>query len=216
MQYNVWLMPYSNFGTDYNPSWGVAYKIREKLLDKSCSERRYACRIRRVGVNIYDANEAVDEVAFLDESGQLKIDVVVAIGENAGLSVPFDFEHKGVASANDISGQYDPYGRPIDGTPQAYGPKIEGKVAGWYYNLNVRDLVNRYNQTAGNTSESPNAGNYLCGYMTERLASTPTLTDKAFFVHVKDFDPTKEEAGRDEAGDLLAGFIDSFCSPPHA
>jgi len=210
MKRNVWLMPYSNFSSDYNPSWGLAIEIRNALRQKSASEKLYNCRIKRVGVNIYDADEAVDEVEFLDNSDQLKIDVVIAIGlgEPEGL---FKFEHTGSASRNDISGQYDLYGRSVDAQLREYGIKIAGKVAGWYHHKDIHKLVRECEKKAGQKHESTGAGNYLCGYMTEKLAASPTLTDKGFFIHTQDYDPTKPDKERTKAGRLIANFIEKFC-----
>lgn len=207
---NVWLLPYSNFQDfNYNPSKGLAVQVKKALLAKQ--NYQYVCRIKRVGVNIYDADEAIDEVEFLDNSGLLSIDVVIAFG----LGQPdklFKFEHTGTAKRNGISGQNDFCGRRLEKTLQEYGDiSLEGKVAGWYSNQVVRDLTRTYEKRAGQREESSTAGDYLCAYMTEKLAVSPTLTNKGFFIHTKDYKPTQESTERDEAGHIIADFIEAFC-----
>ncbi|NES65004.1 MAG: hypothetical protein F6K24_06960 [Okeania sp. SIO2D1] len=211
MKHNIWLMPYSNFnGGDYNPSNGLAVQIREALRQKSYAGKQYICRIKRVGVNIYDADEAVDEVEFLDNSGQFQIDVVIAIGLG-GPEGLFKFEHTGSAARNDIGEQYDLYGRSVGEELKEYGKEIKGQVAGWYSNERVRNLVITYEKRAGQNSESPGAGSYLCGYMTEKLAVSQTLTNKGFFIHTRNYNPTEADPDRNKAGVLIADFIESFC-----
>lgn len=211
MKRNIWLMPYSNFnGDNYNPSKGLAIEIGEALRQQPSAEKQYICRIKRVGVNIYDADEAVDEVEFLDNSGQLQIDVVIAIGVSAPEGL-FKFEHTGSAAGNNIEDQYDLYGRSVPNILQEYGEKIDGRVAGWYSNERVRNLVKACEKKAGQNSESPGAGSYLCGYMTEKLAASPTLTNKGFFIHTKSYSLEKPNPDRKKAGHLIADFIKSFC-----
>ncbi|NES24996.1 MAG: hypothetical protein F6K41_40330 [Symploca sp. SIO3E6] len=212
MKRNIWLMPYSNFsGGNYNPSKGLAIQIREALRQKSSAEKQYICRIKRVGVNIYDADEAVDEVEFLDNSGQFQIDVVIAVGLEESLEALFKFEHTGSAARNDIGEQYDLYGRSVGEELKEYGKKIQGRVAGWYSNERVCNLVKACEKKAGQNSDSPGAGSYLCGYMTEKLAASQTLTNKGFFIHTKSYSPTEADPDRNKAGLLIADFIESFC-----
>ncbi|NEO81976.1 hypothetical protein [Moorena sp. SIO4G3] len=214
MKHNIWLMAYSNFHCgNYNPSKGLAFQVRQSLRKKSSAEKQYICRIKRVGVNIYDADEAVDEVEFLDNSGQFQIDAVIAFGVGGPQGL-FKFEHTGSAARNEISDQYDLYGRPVNKKLQEYGAKIEGQTAGWHYNERVHNLVRTYEQKAGQDSESPGAGSYLCGYMTEKLAVSQTLTNKGFFIHTKNYFPTEEDLDRNRAGLLIADFIEEFCDLP--
>lgn len=207
---NIWLLPYSNFeGDDYNPSKGLAVRVKHALLAK---DKGYICRIKRVGVNIYDADEAIDEIEFLDQSKSPLIDVVVAfgLGNPEGL---FNFEHTGTAERNNIPGkQYDLFGRFVEKNLQEYDDiNLEGKVAKWYYDKKIYELVRKCEARAGQKRESPGADNYLCGYMTQKLAASLTLTNKSFFIHTQDYSPTKESEQRNEAGRYIADFIDAFC-----
>ena len=208
MARNVWLMPYSNFQkSHFNASWGLAYAVAKSLREDASGE--YACRIKRVGVNIYDADEAVNEAEFQDQSPS-SLDIVIAFGEG-GPDDLFNFEHTADASRNSIPDQYDLYGRPI---PEilAYGPKLNGAVAGWYSNDDVRRLVRKFDNKAGQQQESPGAGDYLCGYMTEKLATSHVLSTKGFFIHTRSYDPKKSSEDRDRAGKIIAEFIEAFCS----
>ena len=210
MNRNVWLLPYSNFeGSDYNPSKGLAVQVRKTLLAKK--EKQYVCRIKRVGVNIYAVDEAIDEVEFLDNSSQLKVDVIIAFGLGSPDGL-FKFEHTGTAERNNISGQFDIFGRSLGITLKEYDDvDLKGKKAGWYSNETVHKLVRNCEKHAGQMTESPGAGSYLCGYMTQKLAASPTLTNKSFFIHTQNYLPTEENDNRNKAGSYIADFIESFC-----
>ncbi|MDQ5766899.1 hypothetical protein [Thiothrix subterranea] len=211
MQYNIWLMPYGNFcGDDHNSTWGVAVKIAEKLKSFSTADKTYNCRIKRVGVNIYDADDAFDEVEFLEKSGQLNIHAVIALG-TGGPDQLFNFEHTGIANGNTISDSYDLYGRAISTPLREYADNLSDTVAGWYFDDSIRHLVQKIESAGGQRSESTGAGDYLCAYMTEKLAASSVLSNKSFFIHIKDFDSAKDESGRNRAGQLIAGFVDRFC-----
>lgn len=211
MKYNIWLMPYGNFGGEnHNATWGICTKIKEELNKLESSEKNYNCRIRRVGVNIYDADNAVNEVEFIDESGELPIHIIIAFG-TGGPDGLFNFEHTGDATHNGIGyNQYDLYGREIPNTLKEYGTDINGATAGWYYSEKTKDLVRKTEYEAGQYNESSGAGDYLCGYMTEKLASSSALSGKSFFIHVQDIDPEKESETRNRSAILIANFIDQF------